>query len=134
MRTLTWIGLTVAALGGGIAACSTASVLLGCHNPTGYCGGNTPDPDRVGGPSWFLWQATAEERLSYYSTRCAERDPSQLHREVEDCALESIAQNAHQYCVLYYLPPTRPADDAEEAERDRNFAKCKTDLLSQHNL
>ena len=61
MRTSIWIAAGIVPLGGAMASCSNSERLL-CLNPTGYCGGSsTPDPDRIGGTSWFLWQSSAEE-------------------------------------------------------------------------
>jgi len=128
------LGLFFGSIGFGFAACSIPTAILGCHNPTGYCGGNTPDPDRIGGPSWFLWQATAEERFAYFHENCLESDPTMTPRQSEECALNGISIDAHQYCVLHYKPPTRPRDDAERDERERNFEACKRDVLSQHGL
>jgi hypothetical protein len=50
------------------------------------------------------------------------------------CALEGIKGDTHHDCVHYYLPPMRPKDDAEEAERERNYQSCKQKVLSQHGL
>lgn len=125
---------SVVALGLGMASCSTSWNLFGCYNPTGYCGGkSSPDPDRIGGPSWFLWQASAEERLAYYQNICKEDQPL-ASKDVKSCAIQNIRQNAHHYCVLYNLPPTRPKDDAEEAARNNNYENCKKDVLGQYGL
>lgn len=133
MRKTIWIGIAVIALGLGAASCSSTSNLLGCYNPTGYCGGSsTPDPDRIGGPSWFLWDANAEERLAYYRESCSRNDQLTSARDVKSCAINDIKLDAHQYCVLYNLPPTRPKDAAEEAERNSNYERCKQDVLTQH--
>ncbi|MEP6020675.1 MAG: hypothetical protein ABJ251_19555 [Paracoccaceae bacterium] len=109
------------------------SVILGCHNPTGYCGGNTPDPDRIGGPSWFF-TTTPDERMKYNFDSCMDADTIQTSEEATACARTNIANDAHHYCVLYFLPPTRPKDDAEAAAREARFTKCKADILAQHDL
>jgi len=117
-----------------MASCSNSERLL-CYNPTGYCGGNsTPDPDRIGGPSWFLWQSSAEERLAYYSKECSTSSLQMTSDEVKTCAIKRIKSQAHSNCVQYYLPPTRPKDAAEEAQRNKSFESCKRDVLVQHGL
>ncbi len=45
-----WLALDVLGLNFGMALCLGTSSISGCLNATGYCGGNTPDPDRIGGP------------------------------------------------------------------------------------
>lgn len=133
MRKSIWIGAGVVALGLGMASCSGALVLLGCHNPTGYCGGSSnPDPDRIGGPSWFLWDASAAERLAHYRDRCSTNDLLGSEPDVTSCAVQAIKEDAHQHCVSYYLPPPSPKDEAEEAERNSNYERCKQDVLDQH--
>jgi len=128
------LGLFFGSIGFGFAACAVPTAILGCHNPTGYCGDNTPASDRIGGPSWFLSHATAGERLAYFRENCLERDPTMTPQQSEECALSSISTEAHHTCVLFYKPPIRPRDDAERDERQRNFEACKRDVLSQHGL
>ncbi len=130
MNKAVWLTIGAAALGLGAASCSD---IVGCFNPTGYCGDNRPDPNRIGGPSWFL-STGADERMSYYRDRCATVRPSFTTNEVTACAVQEIAQNAHQYCVLYHKPPIRPKDDAEAAERERNYEQCRTGVLVQHGI
>ncbi len=130
MKWLTWTLVGMAVSGVGLVSCST---ILGCHNPTGYCGESVPDPNRIGGPSWFL-SATADERITYYGDRCLSRDATLTSSETTACARQSIVQNAHQYCVDYYLPPMRPKGAAEAVARERDFSSCKTEILAQHGL
>jgi len=54
--------------------------------------------------------------------------------DVTACAIERIKNQAHSNCVQYYLPPTRPKDAAEEAQRNESFESCKRDILGQHGL
>ena len=134
MRTSIWIAVGIVALGGAMASCSNGERLL-CFNPTGYCGGSsTPDPNRIGGPSWFLWQSSAEERLSYYNEECSTTSLPMPSNDVTTCALERIKYQAHSNCVQYYLPPTRAKDAAEAAQRNTSFESCKRDILEQHGL
>ncbi len=130
MRILVWAIVGTVVSGAGLVSCST---VFGCHNPTGYCGDNVPDPNRVGGPSWFL-STTPDKRVAYHRDRCLSRDASLTPSEATACARRSIAEDAHHYCVLYYLPPIRPKDEAEAAERERNFSICKNDIRAQHDL
>jgi len=134
MRKVIWLIVGVVGLGGAMASCSNSQRLL-CFNPTGYCGGSsTPGPDRIGGPAWFLWQSSAEERMAYYRKECAASSLPMPSNNVTTCALEQIKFQAHSKCVQYYLPPTRPKDAAEEAQRDRQFESCKREVLGQHGL
>ena len=134
MRKAIWLIVGVVGLGGAMASCSNSQRLL-CFNPTGYCGSSsTPDPDRIGGPAWFLWQSSAEERMAYYRKECATGSLLMVSDDVTTCALERIKSQTHSNCVQYYLPPTRPKDAAEEAERDRRFESCKGEVLGQHGL
>jgi len=106
-----------------------------CFNPTGYCGGgSTPDPYRIGGPAWLLWQSSAEERLAYYRDECADSSMPMPSKDVTACAVDLIKSQTHSYCVQYYLPPMRPKDAAEEAQRERQFESCKGDVLGPHGL
>lgn len=133
MKKIAIAGLVLIGLGlGALALFSTG--IFGCFNPTGYCRGNAPDPDRIGGPSWFLSHATPKERLDYHRERCLRSDATRSPEDATSCALETIAQDAHQYCVLYFLPPIRAKDEAEEAARQRNFETCKRNVLIQHGL
>jgi hypothetical protein len=134
MQKTIMIGFAFVTIGLGAASCSATSSLLGCSNPTGYCGrSSTPNPERIGGPSWFLWDANAEERLAYYHDNCSRNDRLTSAQDVMSCAINDIKLDAHQYCVLYNLPPTRPKDAAEEAERSSNYERCKQSVLAQHN-
>jgi len=134
MRTSIWMAVGILTLVGAMASCSNGERIL-CFNPTGYCGGSsTPDPDRIGGPSWFLWQSSAKERLEYYKEECSTTSLSMLPNDVTTCALERIKYQTHSNCVQYYLPPTRPKDAAEEAQRNTAFERCKRDILNQHDL
>ncbi len=134
MRTSIWIVAGIVALGGAMASCSNSERLL-CFNPTGYCGGSsTPDPDRIGGASWFLWQSSADERLAYYSKECSTSSLPMSSDDVTTCAIERIKYQAHSNCVQYYLPPTTPKDAAEEARRNESFESCKRDILEQHGM
>ncbi|MEQ3626408.1 MAG: hypothetical protein ABNH26_14410 [Celeribacter sp.] len=134
MKKSVWIAAGIIAFGLAMASCSSSKRIL-CFNPTGYCGGSsTPDPDRIGGPSWFLWQSSAEERLAYYREECATTSLPMSSNDVTTCALEWIKSQAHSNCVQYYLPPIAPKDEAEEAQRNRQFESCKRDILEQHGL
>lgn len=134
MKKYIWIVSGIVVLGGAVASCSNNQRLL-CFNPTGYCGGSsTPDPDRIGGPSWFLWQSSAEERLAYYREECSTSTMPMPSNDLTTCALERIKYQTHSNCVQYYLPPTRPKDAAEEAQRNTAFERCKRDILNQHDL
>jgi len=57
-----------------------------------------------------------------------------LHDNQWVLSLKRIKSQTHSNCVQYYLPPTRPKDAAEEAERDRRFESCKGEVLGQHGL
>lgn len=134
MRTSLWIGVGIVVLGAAVASCSSSERLL-CLNPTGYCGGSTtPDPDRIGGPSWFLWNSTAEERLAYYREECLTRSLPMPSNDATACALERIEFQARTHCVQYYLPPNTPKDAAEQAQRQMYFENCKRDVLEPHGL
>jgi len=134
MKTAIWIAAGIVVLGGAMASCSI-SERPPCFNPTGYCGGSsTPDPDRIGGPAWFLWRSSAEERLAYYRRECSTGSLPMPSSDVTTCAIERIKNQAHSNCVQYYLPPTRPKDAAEEAQRNKSFESCKRDILGQHGL
>ena len=130
MTRLFYWAIGAVVLGIGVASCSA---IVGCHNPTGYCGSNTPDPDRVGGPSWFI-STTPDERMKFHFDRCMDSEAIQTANEATTCARENIASDAHQYCVSYYLPPHRPKDDAEAAAREARYATCKNEILAQHDL
>lgn len=123
MKKTLWIAALLAT-GMMATACTT---IWGCHNPTGYCGKNVPDPDRLGGPSWFFG-ATPDKRLAYYADECSST------ANPKRCALSRIKLDSHDYCVLYYLPPSRPKNAAEQAQRDANYKQCRNKVLAQHDL
>lgn len=135
MRRFIWIGAGIFVLGVGLVSCSNALVMFGCNNPSGYCGGSSnPDPDRIGGPRWFLWQANAEERLAFYRERCSMNDHLKDARDVTSCAVEKIRENALSYCVLYDFSPAGAESHAEDPERNNRIENCKQDVLGQHDF
>lgn len=134
MRKIYMFGVGLGILWIGVASCTKELNRTTCFNPTGYCGQSNLKSDRIGGPSWFLWDATPQERLSFYRERCLETDKSLPLDAATTCALGSIKDDAHHYCVHYYLPPDKSKSDAEKDERERNYQSCKRKVLAQHEL
>lgn len=117
-------------LGFGAVSCGT---LLGCHNPTGYCGDNVPDPDRIGGPSWVL-STTPEERTAFYRERCVGLpDEFRVDATDEACTRRKIREEVFDACV-YYETPRWVEDGPTEEERQRDRAECQRKVLNQHGL
>ena len=72
--------------------------------------------------------------MAYYRKECATGSLLMVSDDVTTCALKRIKSQTHSNCVQYYLPPTRPKDAAEEAQRNTAFERCKRDILNQHDL
>ncbi len=92
-----------------------------------------PDPDRIGGETWFL-STTADERLAYYRGRCADRSPeSREDLDDEACAIRSIRAKALDVCI-YYETPRWVENGPTEAERLAGRVQCQNKVLGQHGL
>ena len=72
--------------------------------------------------------------MAYYREECSTSSLPGPSNDVTACALQRIKYQAHSNCVQFYLPPTRPKDATEKAQRDRQFETCKRDILKQHGL
>ena len=108
----------------------------GCYNPTGYCGDNIPDPDRVGGAKWML-ETTAQEREAYFQAKCAETlaNPALLPEGYtqSQCVRNQLRGVVRDTCFQRHTP-VRRLDDAEEEEAERATNACTREILRQHGL
>ncbi|KJZ20767.1 hypothetical protein [Loktanella sp. S4079] len=105
----------------------------GCYNPTGYCGDNIPDPDRVGGPNWML-ETSATERTAYMQAECAELPDVFLQgRSQTQCVRDKTREGVREACKSRFLPIQR-VDDATRQQAYQTIYECERQVLRQHGL
>lgn len=101
-----------------------------CFNPTGYCGSNVPDRNRVGGPQWIVNLATPEERTAFFTAECERK---QINFPMHSCFEGKLRQSIHDSCVSL-SPKTYGENPVTTEEEDIAVDDCKTKVLGTHNL